>query len=605
MYFHALRFGGMLLFAAAIPALAQFSQLAATDDGKQLYFISQLLLKGAAESGVETRLYRYGSDGVTLFAERGSLAPQNASSSSDGVSNPQVSGDGSAIGFTLNDICPSSSGCTQPVSAEGELRGKTTQDLGPGALQLSRNGRWALLTVTNYATPGAAAAITLSSTLIDLSTGQRTTVPSPGLNVTSEPGYRAVASDGTLLAQQNNAVGLWKQGQFTPIQFPIGLALAPIALSDDASTLFLSGAVPGPGGLSAFRILAMNLASGKLTTVFQQKDSTQNPLFMGASGNGQIVLYRYGGIGTLNGPVFVFNATTGASTPIALAAGELATDGTLTGGGDFAFLVTTAGRIVKVTLATGAIDTLLPATPYCDGLSPVVGGSFVRLHCDVTGLVTDLQGHILVNNVPMPILYVTASEIGAQVPWGTEGLLNGNLTLTTANSSPFQASQALDVLDMAPAFEPADPGTSPLLGLKLIKGDWSGLLTSQPAPGDIFYAYMTGLGVVNGPMQTGVAAPLSPPAPILGSLTCQFSQQSSPAKTLFAGLAPGTLGFYQVAFQLPADAGSQPISCASCSWSGARSSGIFSQDCGMIGQIITLQTHSDMMKSLPDDRRRQ
>jgi uncharacterized protein (TIGR03437 family) len=565
----ALRFGGMLLLAAAIPACAQSSQLAATDDGKQLYFTSQALLKGATQTlpWAESRLYRYGTDGVTLFAERGSLAPQHSGGSSDGASGPQVSGDGSVVGFTLQDICPTSSDCTQPVPAEAELRGKTTQDLGPGVLQLSRNGRWALLTVTNFNFTANPPTTTQSSLLIDLSTGQQTPVPSPG-SITSQPGNRTVASDGTLLVQQGTDVGLWKQGQFTRIQFPIGLAFTPLALSDDAGTLFLTGAVPGPSGLSAFRILAMNLVSGKLTTVFQQSDSTQLPVFMAASNNGQIVLYRYLAINSPGGPAFVFNTATGASTPISLPSGEFATDGTLTGGGDFAFLATSNNRLVKVTLATGAIDSLFPATPHCNNPLSAVPGSFVRLQCNITGSVSDFEGQILVNNVPMAILSVTANEIDAQIPWNVGNLFSGNLTLTTANDSPFQASQPLSLADMLPMFEPADPNTSALLGLKLVKSDWSGLLTTQPAPGDIFYAYMTGLGAVSGPMVTGAPASLSTPEPILGSLTCQFSPQSSPAKTLFAGLAPGTVGFYQVAFQIPLDAGPKPIACLSCTWDG-------------------------------------
>jgi uncharacterized protein (TIGR03437 family) len=585
----------MLLLLAAIPAFAQFSQLAATDDGKQLYFASQLLLKGSTESlaPAEARLYRWGADGVSLFAERGALAPRNAFTGGDGVSDPQVSGDGSVVGFTFNDICPSSGDCDQPINQEGEIRGTVTQDLGPGVLQLSRNGQWALLTVTNN---DPTVEEFQSSTLIDLTTGRQTSVPPPGFSVSFEA-FHTVASNGTLLIEQNNILGLWKQGQFTPIQFPRRRALYPIALSDNASTLFLSGVDGSPPTLS---IVAMNLASGKLTTVFQPKDATQIPSFMGASNNGQIVLYLYTTPSSPYGPAFIFNAATGASTPISLPSGELVFDGTLTGGGDFAFLLTSAGRFVRVTLATGAVDTLFPATPLCGPTVDAVPGSFVLLDCNVTGSVSDLQGQILVDGIPMPILYVTASGIGAQMPWEAGGsfLEESIVTLNTPNSSPFQASQPLALWDMLPQFVPADPGTSPLLGLKLIKADWSGLLTTQPAPGDVFYAYMTGLGPVNGPMLDGVPAPINPPAPILGSLTCQFAATGSPATTLSAGLAPGAIGFYQVAFQLPADAGPEPISCISCSWPG----GAFAQLCGPAGAATPA---SAIMKLLPHDRRGQ
>ena len=40
----------MFLLFLATPVRAQFAELAATDDGKQLFFTSQLILKGAEPS---------------------------------------------------------------------------------------------------------------------------------------------------------------------------------------------------------------------------------------------------------------------------------------------------------------------------------------------------------------------------------------------------------------------------------------------------------------------------------------------------------------------------------------------------------------------------
>src|SRR5690242_18751019 len=93
------------LLAAATVLPAQFSQLAATDDGKTVYFISPLSLNSApASASAEIRLYRIGPDGLSLVAERPPFPPGPPSlplfgSSIDGVSDPQVSGDGSLIGF--------------------------------------------------------------------------------------------------------------------------------------------------------------------------------------------------------------------------------------------------------------------------------------------------------------------------------------------------------------------------------------------------------------------------------------------------------------------------------------------------------------------------
>jgi uncharacterized protein (TIGR03437 family) len=68
---------------------------------------------------------------------------------------------------------------------------------------------------------------------------------------------------------------------------------------------------------------------------------------------------------------------------------------------------------------------------------------------------------------------------------------------------------------------------------------------------------------VRDPIATGAAASMTAPDPVVGTFTCQFAPQQQPAETLFAGLAPGTIGIYQVAFRMPADAGA-PITGLSC-----------------------------------------
>ena len=58
----------MFLLVLAAPVVAQFAELATTDDGSQLYFTSKMLLKGR-EPGPwpESRLYRFGPAGLSIF----------------------------------------------------------------------------------------------------------------------------------------------------------------------------------------------------------------------------------------------------------------------------------------------------------------------------------------------------------------------------------------------------------------------------------------------------------------------------------------------------------------------------------------------------------
>jgi uncharacterized protein (TIGR03437 family) len=544
-----------LLLALSCPVFAQFAQLTATDDGTRVYFTSTLLLKGVTSTTTwpEARLYQIGPAGLTLFAQRGALAPQNTNVSGEGASNPEVSGDGALIGFTFSNICPAGPTCTTPVPSEAELRGTKTLDLGPGSLQLSRNGKWALVTSAQTIDPQTHQMLPQTSTLINLATGERDALPGPPAGAT-----RTLASDGAVLvlepAGSSGAaagLGLWKQGKFTLVQIAGGFQVG--ALSDDASTLIYQAVALGAGATPSYSLAAGNLASGQQTVLFQTSVTAQGPTFLAASNNGQTVLYLVRSAGNPNaGPAYIASVATGQSTPVVLPAGELVTAGALTGAGDVAFVSTTAGRIVK--LASGVASELIPATPFCQNLNYLSPGSRITLQCNVAGSVDDLRGQVIVDNQAMPVLAANQGQITVQVPWGDQHPSSSFLAIDTPSSSPFQSQQPVTFAYL-PAIFGGPAGQTALFGLLFIKGDWSGPLTGPPGPGDIVYTYMTGLGPVNGPMQTGAPASLSIPSPIMGTFTCQFRPEAEPAKTLFAGLAPGMVGVYQVAFQMPADAG--------------------------------------------------
>lgn len=564
---------GMLLLLLSVPATAQFAQLSATDDGKQLYFTSQLQLQDVTSASVspfpEARLYSWGSNGVTLFAERGALASPHVGGSSSGVQFPQATGDGSLVGFTFVDVCPTDPQCTTSIS-EGEIRGLQTLDLGQGSVQLSHNGRWALLTKTVYPnTPGVPLVPTITSTLIDLATGEHTGVPNaPGFGTP----VHTLASDGTLVVQPDSQpLSLWKRGQLSPIPLPSDAMIAPTQawLSDDGSTLVTPGfskqAAP-PVGIGIF---ALDLASGRLTVLVPSTDPVHIPFLIGVSRDGQTVLYHSSQPNSPAGPAYVVSR--GQSIPIQLPDGEFVSDGTLTGGGDVAFLATTRGRIVKVAVASGALETVVPNTPYCSAPFPAgVPGSRLHLACTVAGSTSELQGNILFDGIPAPVLAAQAGEIDVQVPWEvTPKLGRSELSFRGTYSSPFAASQPINMATALPAILGAPAGQKSLFGLALVKGDWSGLVDAQPGPGGLFYAYMTGLGPVRDPVATGAPAPLDTPDPILGELKCRFLPQSQDFETVFAGLAPGYLGIYQVAFRMPADAGAAPINGYRCTLGGA------------------------------------
>ena len=105
--------------------------------------------------------------------------------------------------------------------------------------------------------------------------------------------------------------------------------------------------------------------------------------------------------------------------------------------------------------------------------------------------------------------------------------------------------------------------------------DFSGLVTpkNRARPGEIIHLYMTGLGSVEPAVETGAPAPADPPARVRTPLTCSFRGLEGPpreAQVLFAGLAPGYAGYYQVTLRIPEDVpivyGNAVITCGATSY---------------------------------------
>lgn len=555
--------GILLGIALAAPVFAQFSQLASTDDGQELYFSSPLVLANSVPSPSPipqpmSNLYRIGPDGVYLVTS--------------GASMPQISGDGSIVGFTNPNFCITTSTMPPGTSCgpEGELWGTPPTELGAGSLQLSRNGRWAVLS------PPLLPNQPSNATLIDLSTGQKTQIPPlmPGVNF-------SVASDGTVLVGPAgaNPMGLWNQGQLTPLalSLPIGTAFRLLALSDDAGTLIYSALDINPTGqLTANRLVARSLSTGTDTTFYVGPTANTLPQFMSVSRDGRYVLFR-ATVGQPAGIAYVADISSGKAEAISLPDGELVSDGVLSGLGKAAFLATSTGRVVRVALTAGTpglIYPLFPATAYANLQQQLSPGAYVRLTGSLTGSVDDWQGRIVLGDRPMAVLAAKPGEVDIQVPW-EQPTGQAQFRLNIPAGSPFQQNQTVLVSPISPTFLPLAPGQSSILGVAIVRGDFSGLLTTQPQPGDIVHVYMTGLGAVRGSPVSGQPAPLDRLFPIVGSLICRFPPQTMNAETLFAGLAPGMIGIYQLSFRMPNDANPAPISGMTCNLQQPNASGTF------------------------------
>ncbi len=164
----------------------------------------------------------------------------------------------------------------------------------------------------------------------------------------------------------------------------------------------------------------------------------------------------------------------------------------------------------------------------------------------------DWTGRLKLQGRPLAVVRQSSSEIAVQVPWETSiGIATSEVDLPS--DSPFiQRGQAF-VFPQAAALWPTNPTIPGIMGGRLIKGDFSGPVTEIPRTGDIVHIFATGLGSVRGSMQTGQPAPLNELRPLTAPVRCRFLPYPSELENLFAGLAPGLIGIYQLTFRLGPD----------------------------------------------------
>ncbi len=161
-------------------------------------------------------------------------------------------------------------------------------------------------------------------------------------------------------------------------------------------------------------------------------------------------------------------------------------------------------------------------------------------------LPTQMVGTLVtLNNQPLPLLYVSPTQINAQLPFDILG--QSILRISTSNGS---TDSTLVISDAAPAIfsVPGDARMLPAIAHA------NGALVSPEgpaAPGEQVTIYLTGLGQVNGPIEAGQPAPFSPL--LRARLIVGVELGSIPLVPSFAGLAPGFAGLNQVNVEIPQD----------------------------------------------------
>jgi len=151
------------------------------------------------------------------------------------------------------------------------------------------------------------------------------------------------------------------------------------------------------------------------------------------------------------------------------------------------------------------------------------------------------------NGTPAPLIFVSPSQINAQLPYEADG--NAKLVLHTP--AGVSDSFYVSVLPSAPGvFRSGAAG--PVTNIPTVVRASNNQLATAANPvhrGDTIVIYLTGLGHTSPPVQTGFAAPYSPLA--WTQSATQVTLGDVPLPVAYSGLTPGLVGVYQINAQVP------------------------------------------------------
>ncbi len=156
-------------------------------------------------------------------------------------------------------------------------------------------------------------------------------------------------------------------------------------------------------------------------------------------------------------------------------------------------------------------------------------------------LPTSLGGlSVAVGGLPTPLLFVSPFQANLQLPFGLSG------TQTVEATSKYGTARFdISLLDAAPGIFLVGPSAPAVLNQD---GTLNAVL-NPAARGSVLQVFATGLGAVAPSVTTGSLAPPSPLSYVSAAVTAAIDGQ--PAQVLFAGLAPGFAGLYQVNILIP------------------------------------------------------
>ena len=156
---------------------------------------------------------------------------------------------------------------------------------------------------------------------------------------------------------------------------------------------------------------------------------------------------------------------------------------------------------------------------------------------------------LTVNGVPTPMMFVSPTQLNAQIPY----TVDGNATIVLRTPGGVSDNYNVQIRATAPTVFRSALGQAGPTVATIVREKNNELVTlSNPVHrGERLKVYLTGMGKTFPSIESGVPGPNDPPLPalvqprvLLGGREMGFS---------FAGLSPGQVGVYQIDAQVPGD----------------------------------------------------